>query len=223
MPLTSRSAHPSHDRGPARDHSHGVVYDNRTARRAGQLHLTLSLGGKRIRYAYIRKNGCSCFKAALGYHPATKITEIARRHRSRWFYRHDATIFVWRDPEERLISLYRNKIIDGRNNEDLLQRYRAAMGEEPSSFERFAEFAELAADPHCLPQADHLHPIIYTHAIPLRRLHDWIQRIVGPRAAQPFARRVNDSASAPVEVTARARSLIRSVYAADYRMIERLT
>lgn len=220
MPFMSRSI--SQDCCPAQDQSNRIGYDNRMAGRIGQLHLTLPLGDRRIRYAYIRKNGCSCFKAALGYHPATNVSEIARRHRSHWYHRVDASIFVWRDPETRLVSLYRNKILDGRNNEDLLRRYRATMGEEPSSFERFVEFAAFATDPHCLPQTDHLYPIVYTHAIPLHGLHDWMQRIVGTRAAQPFARRINDSASASVEVTARARSLIRSVYAADYRMIETL-
>lgn len=163
MPFMSRSI--PQDCSPVQDQSNCVGYGNRMARCAGQLHLTLPLGGKRIRYAYTRKNGCSCFKAALGYPPATRISEIAQRHRSRWHHRIDASIFVWQDPEKRLVSLYRNKILDGRTNDDLLHRYRATMGEEPSSFERFAEFA---ADPHCLPQAAHLHPIIYTHAIPLR-------------------------------------------------------
>ncbi|MTH80114.1 sulfotransferase family 2 domain-containing protein [Paracoccus aestuariivivens] len=196
--------------------------DNRAASRPGDLHLTLTLGGKRIRYAYIRKNGCSSFKAALGYPPETRISVVAQRHRARWYHRFDATTFVWRDPEERLLSLYRNKIIEQRNSEDIWRRYRIAMGEEPSGFDRFVEFAMLFSDPHCRPQAHHLGRLAYSHAIPLHRLHDAMRDLVGDEAAQPFLRPVNSSTPSPVRISPRARQLIRWAYADDYRMISRL-
>lgn len=198
------------------------AYDNRAARGTGQLHLMLRLGDVRICYAYIRKNGCSCFKAALGYPAATRISEIACRHRRRWFQGHDAAIFVWRDPLDRLLSLYRNKILDRIGADDILCRYRAAMGREPSDFESFVRFAMLGVDPHCLPQTAHLRPMLYTHAIPLAGLHRAMAAIVGTDAAAAFRQPVNSSAAHPVEVSDRALALVHAHYAADYRMIGRL-
>lgn len=197
-------------------------FDNRDAGWGGKLHLRLTLGGMRIRYAYIRKNGCSSFKTALGYSSTARVSDLARSSRAPLFRRYDATIFVWRDPVARLVSLYRNKILDRRGAEDILRRYRARMNEEPTSFERFVEFAGLQADPHCLPQAKHLYPIRYTHAIPLERLHETMSGLVGKDAARPFARRVNASDAQPVTVSLRARQMIRSIYAADYQLIDQL-
>ena len=196
--------------------------DNRSEQCAGQLHLNLRLGGKRICYAYIRKNGCSSFKAALGYAPDTRISEIARRHRTQWYHRHDATIFVWRDPVERMVSLYRNKILDGHGAEDLVARYLAVMGEAPSTLTRFLEFASLGGDPHCLPQVDHLRPIVYTHAIPLYGLHDAMLHLVGSTAARAFRHRFNQSRPTPVEVTESDRKFVRQIYAVDYKMLDRI-
>lgn len=207
----------SHD-----DNSFPLQLDNRSEKFPGRLHLSLSLGGKRICYAYIRKNGCSSFKAALGYAPDTRISDIARRHRTQWYHRHDATIFVWRDPVERVVSLYRNKIVDGRGADDLVARYHAVMGEAPSSFSRFLEFASLGRNPHCLPQADHLRPIVYSHAIPLYGLHDAMHQLGGPVAARAFLHSFNRSRPTPVDVTESHRKFIRQIYAADYRMLDRI-
>lgn len=197
--------------------------DNRSEKSSGKLHLSLLLGGKRICYAYIRKNGCSSFKAALGYAPDTRISHIARRHKAQWYHRHDATIFVWREPIERVVSLYRNKILDGRGADDLVARYHAVMGEAPSSFARFLEFASLGGDPHCLPQADHLRPIVYTHAIPLYGLYDAMHHLVGAGAAKTFLHPFNRSRPTRVEVTEADCKFIRQIYAADYQMLDRMS
>lgn len=198
------------------------MFDNRWALQLGRLHLGFRLGGKRIAYAYIRKNGCSTFKRALGFSPSTDIRAIAPLHRWTLWHRYDATIFVWRDPEERLKSLFRNKIIERKDDYDILPAYRLIMGEEPSTFEKFAEFASLNADPHCVPQSKHLKPIRYSHAIPLPRLHEVMVDIVGAEAAEPFAHNTNASEQIDVEVTDRARALIRKHYARDYEMIDRI-
>ncbi len=138
------------------DHPPG--FDNRLTFGTGRSHYALEIGGKRILYAYIRKNGCSAFKTAMGLASDVSIG-AARRLRAGPFGRYDARIFVWRDPEERLVSLYRNKILDRKNAEDLIRRYREVMHEEPSSFERFALFATTGADPHLIAQRHHLRPI----------------------------------------------------------------
>jgi len=198
------------------------MYDNRFTPRLGRTHLSFRLGGKSIAYAYIRKNGCSTFKAALGYDDDIHIARIAKKHPWKPWRRHDATIFVWRDPQERLVSLYRNKILDRDTNSDLMAAYVRTMGEQPGSFDRFCDFARLNADPHCRPQADHLMPIRYTHAIPLKRLHQAMSGIVGEAAAEPFRHRHRQSAPTPVEVSDYARDVIRQHYARDYRMIRRI-
>ena len=195
--------------------------DNRTSLNLGRLHLSVPIGEKVIRYAYIRKNGCSAFKSALGYPPETEISEIKRKHGCRW-KRYDATIFVWRDPEERLVSLYRNKIIDGVNNEEIMRKYERYCEGDIYDFEKFVEFSILDLDPHCLPQSSHLRPIVYTHAIPLKRLYQAMVEIVGREAAQPFARSVNASRPTPVDVTEKARRMIRQHYSRDYKLIARL-
>ena len=202
---------------------HARVFDNRRALQRGSLHLGFELGGKRIAYAYIRKNGSSAFKRALGYPTGTDIREIEPSHRWEPRRRYDATIFVWRDPEERLKSLYRNKILEREDAEDIIVRYRKRMGEEPGSFERFAEFATTNVDPHCVPQRDHLKAILYSHAIPLGRLHETMAGIVGIEAAQAFTRPVNASNEVAIDVSDRARALIRHHYASDYEMIAAIT
>jgi hypothetical protein len=194
-------------------------FDNRSSGASGRLHLSFSLGDKRIRYAYIRKNGCSAFKAALGFDPSTSISRIKWRHPCLPFRHYDATIFVWRDPEERLVSLYRDKIIASSNSDEIIVRYRKAMGEEPSTFEKFVRFATLDADPHCWSQASHLKPVRYTHAIPLTGLYRTMSDIVGEDASQPFREPVNASKHISVEVTEEARRMIRTHYAADYHLI----
>lgn len=199
-----------------------VSFDNSAAGSHGRLHLSFRLGDKRILYAYIRKNGCSAFKTALGFDPSTSISIIKWKHRRLWFRDHDATIFVWRDPVERLVSLYRDKIMERRNADEIIDSYRRTMGEDPSSFEKFAQFSTLNADPHCWSQASHLKPIAYTHAIPLTRLYPAMAAIVGPDAAEPFRQRTNASHAIPVHVTDKARRTIRTHYDADYRLIRTL-
>ena len=198
-------------------------FDNRAAVTEGCLHLGFRMGGKRIAYAYIRKNACSAFKLALGFSPSTQFDKIEPHFRWKWWHWYHATIFVWRDPEERLVSLYRNKILDRMDAGDILASYRSVMGDEPSSFEKFAEYASLGADPHCRPQYDHLKPLRYSHAIPLARLHEAMVEIVGSEAAKPFAQNTNASVPHEVEITDRARALIREHYVRDYEMIERLS
>lgn len=195
-------------------------FDNRFRFVKGHRHLTLSLGGMNILYAYIRKNGCSSFKSALSRNLNVPASQVFRHARAKPFGFYDAKIFVWRDPEDRLISLYRNKILDRQYADDMIARYWATMGEAPSSFERFALFATTNADPHLLPQMQHLRPIRYTHAIELCNLHLAMVGLVGEEAAGPFRTPVNVSRREPVQVTPYARALIHRHYRCDFEMIE---
>lgn len=199
-----------------------VPFDNCSARSRGRLHLSFNLGGKRIRYAYIRKNGSSSFKVALGFDPSTSVSIIRRKNWHRSFGHHDAKIFVWRDPEERLISLFRDKIVAKNNAVEIIDCYRKVMGEEPSTFEKFVRFSVLGADPHCWSQSSHLMPMRYTHAIPLDCLYQVMSEIVGSAAAAPFRERTNESRHISVNVTSESRRMIRSYYRADYMLINAL-
>lgn len=196
-------------------------FDNRLSLQGGRLHLSFELGGRKTAHAYIRKNGCSAFKRALGFDPSTDVEAVASAYPYRRGH-HDATIFVWREPLERMVSLYKNKVLERKNAAYLLASYRETMGEEPSTFERFAEYACRERDPHCWRQRDHLMRLRYTHAIPLHRLHEAMCGIVGAEAAAPFALKANATGDEPVEVTDRAAALIRRHYARDYAMISRL-
>jgi hypothetical protein len=189
--------------------------DNRDATGRGRLHLKFEMGGKCISYAYIRKNACSTFKHALGFSPDTDIAEIAQRAEPE--RKADLHIFVYREPLARIVSLYRSKILEQRGASDLVQTYREAMGEEPSTFEKFAEFCTLEEDPHCWTQRSHLLRKVY-RMIPIERLHRDMVDIVGREAAKPFKSRVNKTASTPVEITDRARRLIEEHYAEDYAL-----
>jgi hypothetical protein len=198
------------------------MFDNRLALQRGDHHFRLPIGGKRVVYAYIRKNACSAFKRAAGLPSSAHVGQLVENFRWRLWQPSDAAIFVYRDPVERLVSLYRNKILDGDGNSDILHSYESIMNEEPSSFERFVEFAVLEADPHCIPQYRHLKPIRYTHAIAIDRLHEIMTSIVGEEAAEPFRHKVNSSRPTPVDVSDRALSMIVNHYASDYRMIDRI-
>lgn len=187
------------------------------------MHLAFTLGGKRIAYAYIRKNGCSAFKRMmLRLIDSGDPADMVRHFPFRPYEQYDAVIFVWRDPLERLVSLYRNKIIERKYAVDLLAAYRKTMNAEPGSFEDFVRFACMERDPHCWTQQSHLKRMRYTHAIPLDALHQTMREIAGPAADAYFSKKVNKTAQHPVRVSEKAREMVLSHYAGDYAMIHRI-
>lgn len=196
-------------------------FDNRKGFNPPRLHLRLSLGGKTIAVAYIRKNACSALKKAAGYPPDVNVSRLLGRF---WLppMPADATVFIYRDPVERLASLYRNKVIQKRGADDITRRYRGAMGEAPSTFSKFVDFAALKKDPHCRPQSEHLLPIRYSHAIEMSDLHSTLSDLVG-EDARVFSRRTNDSGNDPVDISSNDRRKIEAIYASDFAMIKRLS
>lgn len=200
-----------------------MSFDNRWALRKvrGRVHLTLNLGGKRIAYAYIRKNACSAFKQALGFHPSEQIDTVAQGHRYDGGAC-DAAIFVWRDPVDRLLSLYKSKIIERRGAVGMIQACEKILGHIPSDFDEFVDFAIQMPDPHCWTQYSHLRRLNYTHAIPMDSLHDVMVSLVGEDEAAIFKSPVNASSEIQVEVSDASRQKIASCYAEDYRMIRRV-
>jgi len=199
-------------------------FDNRWSlhRTPGMLHLGFSINGKQIGYAYIRKNGCSAFKKLLGFHPSTDVSKISELYPFVSKRKYDAIIFVWRDPIERLISLYKSKILENRGATDIINRYQLSMGTYPSSFEEFVKFAVRWVDPHCIPQYTHLKRLRYTHAIPLQHLHQAMSHLIGKEHSGAFANPTNASSTIDLDIPAVTRRLIYRNYKVDYRMIRKL-
>ncbi|MXU64541.1 sulfotransferase family 2 domain-containing protein [Oceanomicrobium pacificus] len=194
-----------------------ALLDNRWSLSRGRLHLTFRLGDRTIAYAYIRKNGCSTFKQALGYTWDQRIDAVSEAYP---YGPHDIAIFVYRCPMDRLVSIWRNKILtDAPHAADLQADYRSTMGEAPTCFERFCDYAARGRDPHLWPQSAHLKRLRY-RPIALARLYEDMCDLVGRDAAAPFRHRANVSRKAPVQITERSRSLVRKIYAADYKLVD---
>lgn len=200
-----------------------MSFDNRWALRRvpGRIHLAFDLGGKRIVYAYIRKGACSAFKQVLGYHPSESIDTVAQQYR----YvggPYDAALFVWRDPVERLVSLYKSKIIERRGAQGMIEACERVLGHVPADFDEFVDFAVGMPDPHCWTQYSHLRRMRYTHAIPMGGLHEAMVALVGEEHASAFASPVNASRDIHVDVSEATRNKIARCYVDDYRMIRRI-
>jgi hypothetical protein len=194
-------ADPSLPEGPT------MGFDNRAAgapARLAGLHFPFRANGKRILYAYIRKNACSSFKRLIVSRSphkekrpdfATSLAFLQRFHAERGGgdgAGYDHTIFVVRDPAERLVSVYNNKFVQRDGHADIFANYAAVTGEDPdtASFHDFMTryvgrpFETL--DQHVRPQAENLRPAVYTDAILLDELHARMTGIVGPRMADRF-------------------------------------
>lgn len=189
----------------------------RLARRPGYrgpLHLSFEVEGRRIVYAYIRKNACTSFKRyLLDQVPASAVLERKTKihvlighfgaEYRRDFRDADRTVFVHRDPVDRAVSLYKNKFIQGREATDIHGDYERVVG-APAREATFALFVlkylPNAADPHTSTQRSHLHPSIYTDAIPIEVLGETMRDVLSPEVADKyFERPTNASGSHAVE------------------------
>jgi hypothetical protein len=175
------------------------------------LHLIFEAGGKRFLYSYIRKNACSAFKRMIvdlsdaEPKPANekeRIRFLTRHHSARLpadLQRVDHSIFVYREPSERIVSLYKNKFIQRSGAADILASYREITGRTPeaASFTEFVThylrpgFRNL--DAHVLPQRRQLLPIAYTDAIPMHELHAKMTKIVGHELADAYFRQKHNA------------------------------
>lgn len=155
-----------------------------------------------IVYTYIRNNACSSFKNffrwgseyELGRGKET-LREMGRYHLVRDYKvaeSADYRIFVYRDPVERMVSLYKNKFIQGSGAEGMHRDYYALTGEraEDASFLDFITKyvsnvgREEKLNPHVLPQSWHLMPICYNAAIHIKKLGEEMKFLVGENASK---------------------------------------
>lgn len=175
-------------------------------RGTGKTHFLFSLNGKKFAFCYIRKNACSAFKRLIvdsspyknecpatgnpinfmiRFHSENSIINISRCH-----YR----IFVYRSPVERTASLFINKFVVRSGPEDIFKDFKLATGLDPqqATFEEFVTLyvarSPSLRDPHVWPQRDHLHNIVYTHAIFIEDLHDQAQILFGDDIARTYFR-----------------------------------
>ena len=180
-----------------------------------RLHFRFRISGRRFVYCYIRKNACSSFKALirdsyiargvppfLVEGPIRRLARFARLRNLRDVERADEVFFVYREPVERVISMFNNKVVAERGNEDARSNIERQTGRplEALTFRSFVEdyVAQLDAelDLHLVPQARHLLPIDYSRAIPLADLHDEAVTMFGGEiAGRYFSRPVNESGS----------------------------
>ena len=177
----------------------------------GHPHFHVEFEGRRIIYCYIRKNACTAFKALIVNHSPgpgmspgeTAIDYLLDHHRAE--YRRDIVgadrvVFVYRDPINRSISLFKNKFIQRSGNDDIFRDYERVTGADPdrATFEDFV-MRYLGSDtgpndPHTRSQRSHLLPIVYTDAIPITALREHMAEVLdGPTADKYFRRKLNAS------------------------------
>jgi len=199
-----------------------ATFDNRWSLSSGRTHLGFELGGKKIAYAYIRKNACRSFKRALGYDEAVDVRTVAAAFPFDPKEKYDVTIFVYRDPIARALSLFRNKFIDGKENERIMHHYRAAMGTSDFDFSSFVTFCSKQVDPHTWTQRSTLRRMRYTHAIPIADLSATMVEILGEEAAQPFVAKYNHSTAHEISMSDQDKARLSEIYAEDLSLIRKI-
>lgn len=120
----------------------------------GKLHLAFEIESKRIVYCYIRKNASSAFKKLII--ASSPFSDLVQPHDNsiNFLFRHhkssfpqdisnaDHTIFVYRDPIERIVSLFKNKFIQQIGASDILKNYSKITGRDSrnDSFRDFVNY-----------------------------------------------------------------------------------
>lgn len=177
----------------------------------GKGHFHFEVGGRRFAYAYIRKNACSAFKdlicdtstlANYAEFKGSHLDFMGEHHKIRtadMLDSCDTKIFVYRDPFERVISVFVNKFVVQTGNTAIFDNYRAALGKNPqnATFENFVkEYCRdfRKRDVHIERQSQHLLPVRYDAALDMGSLHAGMADLIGVELADRyFAHKVNSS------------------------------
>lgn len=174
-------------------------------------HYRLVVNRRVVVYTYIRKNACSAFKRLIGGRPSlrgfvNRLRKPGSRHdpdhlnHIKHFKIHpddfnfdkvDDLVFVYRDPFERIVSLFLNKFVEGKGAEDIQRNFEQVCSKSAgdASFEDFLDYLSREfslLDPHCYPQKSHLLEVAYTAPIDIKNLHGEITKIVGKDLANRF-------------------------------------
>ncbi len=178
-------------------------------RRRLRAHFTADIAGTTITFCYVRKNACSAFKrlildhagydgewrGSIGYLVRNcSARSLAEARSAQW------RIFVYRDPFERVASLFRNKLIMQDGAVDFLRSYSKVTGSDPAE----ASFSSLVKDyltgrrldPHAHSQASHLLPISYNCVSTPETLFTDMRGIFGDELAHRYFARPSNPSSA---------------------------
>lgn len=188
-------------------------------------HYQLKVANKKILYAHIRKNASSQFRSIINRRTHPKyflkprniikyligLSPADRNHiggNMRYFkhpygepvegFEYDAIIFVYRDPLERLFSVFKNKFIDNINSDDIKYNFEnlTCCRFERATFAHFVKYTSenpLLLDPHVIPQKAHLWEIDY-RPIKLDNLRGVMDEIIGSKdGEQLFGYKSNSS------------------------------
>lgn len=152
-------------------------------------------------YTYIRKNASTSFKKLFkAMYPDTCPEEVptircmAEHAKVKGLtfeeidQRFDTKLFVYRDPIERVFSVYKNKLIQQDGAEDLLRRLEKVVGRDPAllTFDEFVhEYVALLqterweeVDGHLYPQVWHLLPITYNKVIRMDAVYQEMRELL---------------------------------------------
>lgn len=198
--------------------TNAAMFDNRSSKiargaRPGT-HFVFELNNKKIVYCYIRKNASSSFKRFIisqspnkdqrkDFQTSLKFLSHFHAAKTQRFEKFDHSIFVVRDPVDRILSVYKNKFVQRNGNIDIFESYSRATGKNPeaATFSDFIinyltrPFSDL--DVHVRSQSGNLLPVVYSDAIPLKGLHNRMIEIIGPRLADRyFLPQVNSTSDA---------------------------
>lgn len=189
----------------------------------GEVHYAFGHNGQQCLYAFIRKNASSAIAEFLEPKLPSRLAKnsdimrrlhlgFAAKQRSQ-LDRCQCRFFIYRDPLERLVSLFNNKFVqnlyqDQSDLESLLINFEHItktryVDATFSDFVRvylqryFRLFSNRwLLDAHVVPQADHLWPVYYTHVVRFEHLHEDISIVLGKDTADEFfSRKVNSTST----------------------------
>ena len=177
-------------------------------RRQLRSHILFDVNGETIAYCYIRKNACSAFKRmilaeeryegawedAIHFLLQLAPASLAAAKTAKW------RIYVYRDPFERIASLFRNKMVAREDSTDFIADFESATGSDvdASTFDQFVTvyLTSKPRDPHTWTQASQLLPMSYNCVSTLDTLFHDMRPIVGDELARRYlARPANQSST----------------------------
>lgn len=152
-------------------------------------------------YSYIRKNASTSFKklfqalypdACPGDLPSIRCmaehAQVKGLTPEEIDQRFATKLFVYRDPIDRVFSVYKNKLIQQDGAEDLLRRLEKVAGRDPAllTFDEFVhEYVVLLeterweeVDGHLYPQVWHLLPITYNKVIRMDNVYQEMRELL---------------------------------------------
>lgn len=207
------------------------IYDNtENKRKTNSLTVSFFVDGEEVLYTYIRKNACTSFKNLIASYSPHDFKKAGSRLKGMASYHMIKSpaeagkvknrVFIYRDPVERVVSVFKNKFIQQSGAKDIIKNFSKITGldVEKCTFNDFVEeyVAKISQgipiDAHLLPQQWHLLPIVYNRAIDLKAVREGMAEIVGDEVSKQFFSR-------PLNSTGQKTSSV-SCYCGDWKLKE---